>query len=67
MQILHPNYIKENLISGREYLLSIILNNINEYAESNSASRERRNLLISNLLMSVKFNPITVQPETLLC
>ena len=62
VQIPHPNNIKENWITGSEYLPSIILKNINEYAEFNSAkkaSKEERNLLFSGHVMSVKFNPIT--------
>ena len=62
MQISHPNNIKENWITGSEYLPSIVLKNIDEYAEFNSAkkaSKEGRNLLFSGHVMSVKFNPIT--------
>ena len=46
VQIPHPTDIKENWITGSEYLPSIILNNIDEYAELNSAkkaSKEGRN------------------------
>ena len=32
MQIPHPNNIKENWITGSEYLPSIVLKNIDEYA-----------------------------------
>ena len=62
MQIPHPNDIKENCFTGSEYLPSIILNNIDEYAELNSAkkaSKEGKNLLFSGHVMSVKFNPVT--------
>ena len=46
VQIPHPNNIKENWISAGEYLQSIVLKNIGEYSELNSAkkaSREERN------------------------
>ena len=46
VQIPHPNNIKENSISGAENLQSIVLKNIDEYSELNSAkkaSREERN------------------------
>ena len=62
VHIPHPNDIKENWITGSEYLPSIILNNIDEYAELNSAkkaSKEGRNLLFSGLVISVQFNTIT--------
>ena len=62
VEIPHPNNIKENCITGSEYLQSIVLKNIDEYAEFNSAkkaSKEGRNLLFSAHVMSVKFNPIT--------
>ena len=62
MQIPHPNNIKENWITVSEYLPSIVLKNIDEYAELNSAkkaSKDGRNLLFSGHVMSVKFNPIT--------
>ena len=62
VQIPHPNDIKENWITGSEYLSSIILNNIDEYAELNSAkkaSMEGRNVSFSGHVMSVTFNPIT--------
>ena len=62
MQISHPNNIKENWITGGEYLPSIFLKNINEYAEFNSAkktSKEGGNLLFSGHVMLVKFNPIS--------
>ena len=39
VQIPHPNDIKENWITGSEYLPSIILNNIDEYAELSSAKK----------------------------
>ena len=45
-----------------EVNLSVVLNNIDEYAELNSAkkgSKEGRNLLFSDHVISVKFNPIT--------
>ena len=57
VQIPHPNNIKENWITGSEYLPSIVLKTIDEYAELNLA-KEGRNLLISGHVMSVKFNPI---------
>ena len=56
MQIPHP---KENWITGSEYLPSIVLKNIDEYAELNSerkASEEWRNLMFSAHVISVKFN-----------
>ena len=62
MQIPHSNDIKGHWIAGSEYLSSIILNNIDEYAELNSAktaSKKGRNLLFSGHVMSLKFNPIT--------
>ena len=62
VEIPHPNNIKENWIIGSECLPSIVLKNIGEYTESNSAkkaSKEGRKLLFSGHLMSVKFNPIT--------
>ena len=62
LQIPHPNNIKENWITGSEYIPSIVLKNIAEYAEFNSAkkaSKEGRNLLFSGHVMSVKFNRIT--------
>ena len=58
----HPNDIKENWITGSEYLPSIILNNIDECAELNSAKKalmEGRKLLFSGQVKSVKFNSIT--------
>ena len=61
-QIHHPNDIKENWITGSKYLPNIVLKNIDEYAELNSAkkaSKEGRNLLFSGHAISVKFNPIT--------
>ena len=61
-QIPHPNNIKENWITGSENVPSIVLKNIDGYAELNSAkkaSKEGRKLLFSGHLMSVKFNPIT--------
>ena len=57
----NPNNIKENCITGSEHLPNIVLKNIDEYAELNSAkkaSKEGRNLLFSGHAMSVKFNPI---------
>ena len=39
VQIPHPNNIKENRITGSEYLQSIVLKNIDEYAEFNSAKK----------------------------
>ena len=39
LQIPHPNDITENWITGSEYLPSIILNNIDEYVELNSAKK----------------------------
>ena len=42
VQIPHPNNIKENWISGGEYLQSIVLKNINEYSELNSAKKAAR-------------------------
>ena len=62
VQIPHSNNIKKNWITGRKYLPSIVLNNIDEYAELNSAkkaSKEGSNLLFSGHIMSVKFNPVT--------
>ena len=56
VQIPHPNNIKENWITGSEYLPSIVLKNINEYAELNSAkkaSKEGRNLLFSGHVSQV--------------
>ena len=50
MQIPHSNDIKENRITGSEYLPRII---------SNSASRDGRNVLFSGFAMPAKFNPIT--------
>ena len=61
-QIPHPNNIKENWITGSEYLPIIVLKNIDRYAELNSAmkpSKEGKNLLFSGHVMSVKFKPIT--------
>ena len=61
LQIPHSNDIKQNWITRSVYLASIILNNIDEYTELNSAknvSNEGRNLLFSSHVMSVKFNPI---------
>ena len=61
VQIPHPNDIKENWITGSEYLPSIVLKTIDEYAELNlakKAPKEWRNLLFSGHVMSVKFNPI---------
>ena len=61
-QIPHPNNIKENWITGSEYLPIIVLKNIDKYAELNSAmkpSKEGKNLLFSGHVMSVKFKPIT--------
>ena len=57
----NPNNIKENCFTGSEHLPNIVLKNIDEYAELNSAkkaSKEGRNLLFSGHAMSVKFNPI---------
>ena len=54
VQIPHPNKVKENWINKSEYLPSIVLKNIDEYAELGG-----RNLLFSDHVMSVKFNPIT--------
>ena len=62
VQIPHPNNIKENWITGSEYLPSIVPKNTDEYAELNSAKKalkEGRDLLFSGHVMSVKFNPIT--------
>ena len=62
VQIPQPNDIKENWITGSAHLPSIVLNNIDEYVELNSAkkvSKEGRNLLFSGHVMSVKFNPTT--------
>ena len=62
VQISYPYDIKENSITGNEYLPSIALKNIDESAELNSgrnASKEERHLLFSGHVMSVKFNPIT--------
>ena len=62
MQVPHPSDIKENYVTGSECLPSIIMNNINKYAELNSvkkASKEARHLFCSGHIMSVKFNPIT--------
>ena len=62
VQIPHPNNIKENWITGSEYVPSIVLKNIDEYAELNSAkktSKEERTLLFCDHVMSVKFNPTT--------
>ena len=62
VQIYHHHDIKENWITGSEYLPSIILNNIKEYSELNSekkASKEGRNSLFPGHIMSVTFNPIT--------
>ena len=56
VQIPHPNNIKENWITGSEYLPSIVLKNINEYAELNSAkkaSKEGKNLLFSGHVSQV--------------
>ena len=61
VQIPHSSNIKENWITGSEYLPSIFLKNIGEYAELNSAkkaSKEGRKLLFSGNVMSVMFNPI---------
>ena len=61
VQIPHPNNIKENWITGSEYLPSIVLKTIDEYAELNlvkKAPKEGRNLVFSGHVMSVKFNPI---------
>ena len=56
VHIPYPNDIKKNWITGNVYLpdRSIILNNIEEYAELNSA-----NSSFSDQVMLVKFNPIT--------
>ena len=62
VQIPHPNNIKENWITGSEYLPSIVPKNTDEYAELNSAKKalkEGRDLLFCGHVMSVKFNPIT--------
>ena len=63
IQIPCPNSIKKDWITGSEYLASIILNNIDEDAEMNSAKKKAskvlKNLLFSGHVMSVKFNPIT--------
>ena len=62
VEIPHPNNIKENWITGSEYLPSIVPKNTDEYAELNSAKKalkEGRDLLFSGHVMSVKFNPIT--------
>ena len=62
VEIPHPNSIKENWITGSEYLPSIVPKNTDEYAELNSAKKalkEGRDLLFSGHVMSVKFNPIT--------
>ena len=57
VQISHPYNIKENWISE-----SIVLKNIDEYAELNSAKKvlkKGKNLLFSGDIMSVTFNSIT--------
>ena len=62
VQIPPHNDIKENCITGSEYLASIISNNTDKYVEVNSAnkaSKEGRNLLFSGHAMSVKSNLIT--------
>ena len=62
VEIPHPNNIKENWITGSEYLPSIVPKNTDEYAELNSAKKalkEGRDLLFSGHVMSVMFNPIT--------
>ena len=62
VQIPYLNDIKENWFTGNEYLPSIILNDIEKYAELYSAkksSKEGRNLLFSGHVMSVKFNTMT--------
>ena len=62
MMVCKYNDIKENWITGSEYLPTIILNNIKEYAELNSAktvSKKGRNLFCASHVMSVKFNTIT--------
>ena len=62
VEIPHPNNIKENWITGSEYLPSIVPKNTDEYAELNSAKKalkEGRDLLFCGHVMSVKFNPIT--------
>ena len=56
------NDIKENWITGNEYLPTIILNNIKEYAELNSAktvSKKGRNLFCAGHVMSIRFSTIT--------
>ena len=62
VQIPHPNDITKKWITRSECLPSIILNNIDGYAELNlakKASKGGRKLLFSGPVMSVKFNPIT--------
>ena len=62
VQIPHPNSIKENWITGSEYLPFIVLKNIDKYPELNFAkkgSKEGRNVLFSGHIISVKFGPIT--------
>ena len=61
VKILHPNNMKENWNTESEYPPIIVLKNIGEYAELNSAkkaSKEGRNVLFSGHVMSVKFNLI---------
>ena len=62
-----PNDIKKNWITGSDYLPSIVLKNVDEYTELNSAkkaSKEGRNLLYYGHVMSVKLH---FQPEILPC
>ena len=67
VQIPHPMTSKKNWITGSDYLPSIVLKNIDEYTELNSAkkaSKEGRNLLFYGHVMSVKLH---FQPEILPC
>ena len=62
MMVCKYNDIKENWITGNEYLPTIILNNIKEYAELNSAktvSKKGRNLFCAGHVMSIRFSTIT--------
>ena len=67
VQIPHPMTSKKNWITGSDYLPSIVLKNIDEYTELNSAkkaSKEGRNLLFCGHVMPVKLH---FQPEILPC